>query len=266
MENHPTLLRVILAGFVLFALCLYPAAATGQQEQTEQQALQAQQKPQDPASGAAAQPEINKQSPQQDEEGKRGSRVFGIMPNQLTVEGAAKVKPISAGEKFKLVAEGAFDPYEFVVVGILAGIGQANNDIPQWGQGAKGYAIRYAADLGDLVDGNFMVGAILPSLLHQDPRYFQSGKGNFWRRTGYAMSRIVVTRGDNGKKQFNFSEIGGNAVAGAISNTYRPPSERSLGTSAQTWGTQLLVDMAGFELKEFWPDIRHRFSKKKSVK
>jgi len=185
------------------------------------------------------------------------------MPNQLTVEGATKVTPISAGEKFKLVAECTFDPYEFVVVGVLAGIGQATDDTPSWGQGAKGFGIRYATDFGDQLAGNFMVGAVLPSLFHQDPRYFQSGKGSFWHRFGYAMSRVVITRGDSGKTQFNLSEIAGNGIAGAISNTYHPASDRSLEQTAQTWGTQIAVDAIGFELKEFWPDIRRRFSRKK---
>jgi hypothetical protein len=161
------------------------------------------------------------------------------------------------------VAEGEFDPYEFVVVGILAGIGQATNDTPQWGQGAKGYGIRYGTDFGDQMIGNFMVGAVMPTLFRQDPRYFQSGKGSFWRRTGYALSRVVISRGDSGKTQFNISEIGGNAIAGVISNTYHPASERSVAQTGQTWATQLAVDAIGFELKEFWPDIRRKFSKRK---
>ena len=205
----------------------------------------------------------SKKDSDEESKGQRGSRVFGVMPNQLTVEGATVVSPISAREKFKLVAQGAFDPYEFVVVGFLAGIGQADNNTTEWGQGAAGYGIRYAADLGDLVIGNFMVGAVMPSLFRQDPRYFQSGKGSFWHRTGYAMSRVVITRGDSGKKEFNISEIGGNAIAGALSSTYHPPNERTMGEATQTWATQLAVDAIGFELKEFWPDIRRHFTRKK---
>lgn len=202
-------------------------------------------------------------SNEQSDEGKKSTRMFGIMPNNLTVEGAKRIKPISSGEKFKLVAESAFDPYEFAVVGILAGIGQATNDTPEWGQGAKGYGIRYGTDFGDQVIGNFMVGAILPTVFRQDPRYFQSGKGSFWHRAGYALSRIVVTRGDSGAKQFNVSEIAGNGLAAAISNAYHPPSSRSLADTGQTWATQIGVDAIGYELKEFWPDIRRKFFKKK---
>jgi hypothetical protein len=108
-----------------------------------------------------------------------------------------------------------------------------------------------------------MVGAVMPSVFHQDPRYFQLGKGSFWHRFGYALSRTVVTRGDSGKTQFNVSEIAGNGIAGLISNTYHPASDRSLEETGQTWATQIGVDAIGFELKEFWPDIRRKFFKKK---
>lgn len=253
--------RSIPLSIVFAAMCSCAAVPSFAQDLQPEAPKPAPPKPQAPTT--AGQPPDANQAPDAESKGQRGSRVFGVMPNQLTVEGATVVSPISPKEKFKLVAEGAFDPYEFVVVGFLAGIGQADNNTPEWGQGAQGYGIRYAADLGDLVIGNFMVGAVMPSLFHQDPRYFQSGKGSFWHRTGYAMSRVIITRGDSGKKEFNISEIGGNAIAGALSSTYHPPNERSLGEASQTFATQLAVDAVGFELKEFWPDIRRHFTKKK---
>jgi len=203
------------------------------------------------------------QNTDENDEGRRSTRMFGVMPNNLTVEGAIKIKPISAREKFKLVAESVFDPYEFAVVGILAGIGQATNDTPEWGQGAKGYGIRYGTDFGDQVIANFMVGSVVPTVFRQDPRYFQLGHGTFWHRAGYALSRIFVTRGDSGKEQFNISEIAGNGLAGLISNTYHPASDRNLEQTGQTWGTQIAVDALGFELKEFWPDIRRMLLRKR---
>jgi len=248
--------KSVLIAFVLAVLCQGAVPAFAQETPQDSQ------EPTEPSADPAPQPDT-KQPADQNDAGKKGSRVFGVMPNQLTIEGATKVSPISAGTKFKLVAEGAFDPYEFVVVGILAGVGQATNDTPEWGQGAKGYGIRYGTDLGDLVIGNFMVGAVLPSAFHQDPRYFQSGKGSFWHRTGYALGRIFITRGDSGKTQFNVSEIAGNGLAGVIANTYRPPSHRSFSETGQTWATQLGIDAIGFELKEFWPDIRRRILRKK---
>jgi hypothetical protein len=257
MFCYQRLVRSIEVVFVLAVLCNATAPAFADEPPQVSQQSNAS------SSVATPQPPDSKQTPDQNDQGKRGSRVFGVMPNQLTVEGATVVTPISTGTKFKLVAEGAFDPYEFAVVGVLAGVGQATDNTPQWGQGAKGYGIRYGTNLGDLVVGNFMVGAVMPSVFHQDPRYFQSGKGGFWRRAGYALSRVAITRGDSGKTQFNLSEVAGNAMAGVISNTYHPPSERTFGTTSQTWATQIGVDAIGFELKEFWPDIRRRILRKK---
>jgi hypothetical protein len=263
MASHQKLTRATVSCFVFASFCFGALSAVAQQPQQQPQPAQPQPAQPQIESSETTRPSDSQQNADQNDEGQKGSRVFGIMPNQLTVEGAKKVAPISAGKKFKLVAEGAFDPYEFFVVGTLAGIGQATNDTPSWGQGAKGYAIRYGADFGDQITGNFMVGAVLPSLFHQDPRYFQLGRGSFWHRFGYALSRVVVTRGDSGKTQFNVSEIAGNGIAGAISSTYHPPSDRSLEQTGQTWATQVGVDAIGFELKEFWPDIRRKFFKKK---
>jgi hypothetical protein len=254
MPNFHKAARSIALGFVCAALFMSALPAAAQESQP----------PAPQVSSSDATPHADsQQGTDQGDEGKKGSRMFGIMPNNLTVEGAKRIKPISSGEKFELVAESAFDPYEFAVVGILAGIGQATNDTPEWGQGAKGYGIRYGTDFGDQVIGNFMVGAILPTVFRQDPRYFQSGKGSFWHRAGYALSRIVVTRGDSGAKQFNVSEIAGNGFAAAVSNAYHPPSSRSLLDTGQTWATQIGVDAIGYELKEFWPDIRRKVFKKK---
>jgi hypothetical protein len=256
VANYQKAARGILTGFVFAALCVIvlPAAA----QQTQQQPVQ--QQTSSPEAGS--QPDSS-QSAGQNDEGTKGTRMFGVMPNNLTVEGAKTITPISAHEKFKLVAQGAFDPYEFATVGVLAGIGQATNDDPSWGQGMKGYGKRYAADFGDQVIGNFMVGAVMPSLFHQDPRYFQSGKGSFWHRAGYALSRIVVTRGDSGAKEFNVSEIGGTGIGAAISNWYHPASDRTFGQTGSTWATQIGVDAFGYELKEFWPDIRRKVFRKK---
>jgi len=102
-----------------------------------------------------------------------------------------------------------------------------------------------------------MTGAVYPSLLHQDPRYYQLGKGRFLHRVAYAGLRVLVTRTDTGKSQFNFSEILGSATAAAISNAYHP-GPRTLGSSVNVWATQIGWDAVGFEMKVFWPDV-HRF-------
>ncbi|MGO8986150.1 MAG: hypothetical protein ACLPHI_18580 [Terriglobales bacterium] len=189
--------------------------------------------------------------------------MFYVMPNFLTVDGESEVKPISWKEKFRITAKGAFDPYEFVIVGILSGIRQAENAYPGFGQGMEGYAKRYGTAFADQVDGNIMVGAVFPTLLKTDPRYFRLGRGGFVHRFGYAFSRIFVTRTDSGHNVFNASEFAGNATAITISNVYYPEADRGFSPSANNWGVQMGIDAFGNELKEFWPDIHNRLRKKK---
>ncbi len=189
--------------------------------------------------------------------------MFFVMPNYLTVDNQSQVKPISWKEKFAITASGAFDPYEFFIVGVVAGIRQADNAYPAFGQGIEGYSKRYGTAFADQVDGNIMVGAVYPSLLKIDPRYFRLGRGGFVHRFGYGISRIFVTRKDSGGSMFNIPEFAGNATAIAISNTYYPAADRSFSSSFNNYGLQLGLDAFGNELKEFWPDIHHYLMKKK---
>ncbi|MGO8790414.1 MAG: hypothetical protein ACLQVL_23940 [Terriglobia bacterium] len=179
------------------------------------------------------------------------------MPNYLTVENASSLPPLTTKEKFKLVAEGTFDPIEFAFLALEAGVNQASNTNPTFGQGFKGYGKRYALAFGDNTIENFMVGAVFASALRQDPRYYQLGKGSFLHRAGYAALRVVITHTDHGNSEFNFSEVLGSGSAAAISNAYHP-GPRTFGNSANVWATQIGWDAVGFEMKEFWPDV-HRY-------
>jgi len=201
----------------------------------------------------------------QEQKSPKDDRLFFVLPNYLTVENAKKIPPLTTGQKFKLVALGTFDPVEFPYVGVIALIDQAENTDPSFRQGFAGYAKRYGAAFADTTIENFMVGAVFPSLLHQDPRYYQSGKGGFFRRAGYAALRVLIIRSDSGKNQFNYSELAGSAVAAALSNTYHPPADRNALNSANIWVTQIWGDAASFELKEFWPDIRRKLHKKQQA-
>jgi hypothetical protein len=187
---------------------------------------------------------------------KKNDRIFGVIPNYSTVEGARDITPISAKTKFKLAAEGSFDPYEFAVNFLTAAKDQAENNDSAWGQGWVAYAKRYGADFANQVTENVMAGGVYPSLLREDPRYFQLGVGTFKHRFLYAATRLIVTRTDSGHATFNFSEFLGDASATAIGNIYIPASNRSASSSAGTFSTQIFLDGLGNELKEFWPDIR----------
>ena len=121
---------------------------------------------------------------------------------------------------------------------MLAGISQAENSDPGYGRGAAGYGKRYGAAFADGTIESFMTSAVLPSILRQDPRYYQLGKGGFWRRTGYAVSRIFVTPADSGRIQFNYSEIVGSALAAGISTySYHPSDQRTVRNSLSVWGS-----------------------------
>jgi hypothetical protein len=201
---------------------------------------------------------------QQDTKKNKDDRMFYVMPNFLTVDNQSQVKPISWKEKFSITAKGAFDPYEFVIVGVVAGIRQAENSYPAFGQGIEGYGKRYGAAFADQVDGNIMVGGVFPSILRTDPRYFRLGRGGFVHRFGYGISRILITRRDSGGRMFNVPEFAGNAIAIGISNVYYPAADRGFSTSFTSWGVQMGIDAFGNELKEFWPDIHRRLRKNKS--
>ena len=191
-------------------------------------------------------------------------RIFYTVPNYLTVENANQVPPLSAGRKFKLVAEDSFDFFNYPWYGFLAGLSQAENSEPGFGQGAAGYGKRYAATFADATIENFTTGAVFPALLHQDPRYFQLGKGGFFHRAGYSVSRIFITRADSGRSQFNYSEIAGAAVAAGIANAYHPAEDRNFANTMSIWGTDMGWDAFTFVVKEFWPDLKRKLHREKN--
>ena len=164
---------------------------------------------------------------QQTKSDTSNDRILWKMPHFLTVEDADKIPPLTPGQKFKVVARGVFDPFEFVLVGCVAGLGQASISSPTYGQGAQGYAKRFGTSYADNVIENFMSSAVFPSLLHQDPRYYQLGHGGFLKRAGHAVGRVVITRSDSGHTQLDYSELMGGVSAAAISTyTHHPTSER----------------------------------------
>jgi hypothetical protein len=218
-------------------------------------------------------------STQGDVKGTSNDRLFYTLPNFLTLENAGKVPPLTTKQKFSVVTRGSFDYVLYPWYAFLSGISQAENSEPGYGQGAEGYGKRFGAAFADGTIENYFTGAILPSLLHQDPRYFQSGKGSFWHRTFYSVSRNIVTRTDSGTAQFNYSEVVGGALSAAISTyAYHPksklvttttpgvlrfiPSDRTLPNTAKVWGTQYGYDTLTLVVKEFWPDIRRKLSHK----
>src|SRR3989440_10238655 len=132
------------------------------------------------------------------ETGTINDRIFEVLPNYGTVENAKNLTPLTTGQKFRLATAGVFDwgAYPFNV--ILSGIAQAKNDPKEWGQGWDAYGKRYGASFADNSIGTYMTTAIFPSFLHEDPRYYQLGRGRFVHRAYHGINRLFVTRTDSG--------------------------------------------------------------------
>lgn len=190
--------------------------------------------------------------------------IFWVIPDYRTSPALAIYKPLTTADKFEMAVQGALDPGTFLLAGVFAGKDQLTDTDPSFGQGLRGYAYRFGTNYGDLAVGDFMTEAVFPSLLHQDPRYFRRGSGPVMARLGNAVEQIFWTRTDSGGHMFNFSEIGGNAAATAISNAYHPDA-RDATDNAERWGIQIGLDVAGNIMKEFWPDIHHILAGRKSV-
>ena len=192
------------------------------------------------------------------ETGTVNDRIFEVLPNYGTVENANALPPLSSGQKFRLATASVFDWAAYPFNGVLSAISQAKNDPKEWGQGWGAYGKRFGQSFGDNSIGTYMTTAIFPSLLHEDPRYYQLGKGRFLHRAYHGVNRLFVTRTDSGHDHFNYSESVGNAVAAAMSNIYHVPSDRTASRNASTFGFLILYDGLSNELKEFWPDIRRK--------
>jgi len=249
-------LRILIA--VMFAV----PAAVGQQPQpptpvpADSQADKAKEGKDDPdkkkSNDAIGKSKLEKET------GTVNDRIFEVLPNYGTVETSKNLLPLTPGQKFHLATAGVFDWGAYPFNGILSAIAQAKNDPPSWGQGWAAYGKRYGASFADNSIGTYMTTAVFPSLLREDPRYYQMARGGFKRRAYHAVNRLFVTRTDSGHDRFNYSESVGNAVAAAMSNIYHPPEDRTASRNATTFAFLILYDGLSNELKEFWPDIRRK--------
>jgi hypothetical protein len=177
-------------------------------------------------------------------------RVLGILPNFYSSY-LWDAEPLNAKQKFSLAFHSITDPVEFLGTAIVAGAEQANNTFAGYGQGFQGYAKRYGSGYADDVSARMIGSAILPSLLHQDPRYFYKGTGSVRSRIYYAVSRAVVTRGDNGKAQPNYSHVLGSFAAGGISNLYHPAADRGVGLTLGNGLIETAASAADNLVREF---------------
>ncbi len=264
------LLRIYSCVLIFLALAASVATLHAQQPATQPAAPQqyppdAPPSKSDPQQGPVlpAGTETTGKSKLEKETGTINDRIFEVMPNYGTVENADSLPPMTTGQKFRTATASVFDYFAFPFNAALAGIAQANNSPESWGQGWGAYGKRYGSSFADNSIGTYMTVAIFPSILKEDPRYYQMGKGGFKKRAWHGVNRLFVTRTDAGDTRFNYSEALGNATAAAFSNVYHAPEDRTVGSNFKTYGMLYMWDGLSNEMKEFWPDIRRKVFRKK---
>jgi hypothetical protein len=190
-----------------------------------------------------------------DQFGKQSKRILGIVPNYRAVSANTHLPPLTFKGELWLATQDTFDYSYFILVAGLAGIDMASKSEPAFGQGAQGYGKYYWHSFVDGGVENYMTEAIVPAVTREDPRYYTMGKGGLVKRTGYAVTRLFITRTNSGGSTFNLSEIVGAGAAAGIGNTYYPAQSNPWVKTYQRWGTQVGLDGIFNTLKEFWPDI-----------
>lgn len=174
-------------------------------------------------------------------------------------EAGQRICALTADQKFHLFIRNTFQPVTFIAAGFNAGIAQAEDNDPTFGQGAEGYGKRYGAAVADGVSSDFFHTFLFPVIFRQDPRYYRQGYGTFRSRLGHSLTHVFVAHSDSGGAEFNYSEWLGTVSAVALSNTYHPGNERGVGSASQRVAVNIASD-AGFDvLREFWPEMVRKF-------
>ena len=190
-------------------------------------------------------------------------KVVGTFARQLerravhppTYKPGAKLCTLKLKDKFVLFVQDSVDPVTFLATGFSAGLDQAENADPSYGQGAEGYGKRFGAEFAGQASSKFFNEFAYPWIFSEDPRYYRLAHGPAGRRMLHAMEHAVVAHRDNGKRMFNFSEWLGTTSTVVLSNMYHPDNERGFAPAAQAVTYSILQDMGFDVLREFWPEI-----------
>lgn len=188
---------------------------------------------------------------------EQSQRILSVVP-RFGVTSRQNAPPLTTGQKFRLFAKQSFDPFQYFSAGLQAGVSQAENEFPGYGQGAAGYGKRYGASLADQVSSNFFANFVYPSLLKEDPRYFRLGEGSLRHRVFYSLAQEFVCHTDKGGRSFNWSNVLGAFSSGGLSNTYYPRSDRGFGLTMSRSAISLLYGSAGGLIDEFWLDVQRK--------
>jgi hypothetical protein len=219
--------------------------------------------PQTPSAGG--QLTSSPQDAQGNSNGQQTKRILGIIPNFRAVSANTKLPPETIKDKFIGATEDSFDYSSIFFPAVIAAYNMDQRTTPEFHEGAAGFARYFWHSAVDQTSENYMVEFVFPTFTHEDARYYTLGHGGFFKRTGYALSRAIITRSDSGGEVFNVSEVFGAGAAAGLSNLYYPAGSRSVGNTGQEWALDVGIDAGVFWFREFWPDInRHIFHNKYS--
>jgi hypothetical protein len=196
---------------------------------------------------------------------EQSQKMLGVIP-QYSVTSRHDAPALTPREKFRLMARGTINPFEFVATGLQAGISQATDEFPGYGEGATGYSKRYGAALADQTSSQFFSNYFYPVLFKEDPRYFRLGEGTVKHRILYSLEQEFVVVNDNRTRGFNFSNVLGAITSGALSNAYYPAEERTWGDTLNRSSIALVYGSAGGLVDEFWPDIQKKWAEHRKKK
>lgn len=239
---------------MLCAACSFPQQTSTNSETTQ---TTQQQKPAETPAGTPTLPNAPVPTPKHDvpKPLRQPKRILGIMPNYRAVSAGAIPPPPRPKEAFKIATENSFDYSAFVFVGITSLLAEGTNTHPQLGKGVAGFWGYSWRGFVDKTDGNYMVDFLMPTIVHQDERYYAKGEGPLLDRAVYAATRILITPNYHGKDTFNSAEILGRGASQAISLTYYPAADQTLGGFSEKYAYALGRDALTNVFREFWPDI-----------
>ena len=209
--------------------------------------------------------EAQRQKAQEQLKAQEKQRVFGVMATFNTTTNKDAI-PLTPGQKYQLFFKSATDPWPFLLSAFGAGIDQADDSFPEYGQGMQGYAKRFGAAYTDYFTGNLLGNAVLASLMKEDPRYFQKGTGSYTSRFLWAATSTVWCKRDNATWGPNYANVLGNLMGAAVSNFYYPQSDRTVGGTLGRGFTVTAQAIVGSEVIEFWPDMVRHHRRKQAEK
>jgi len=254
--------------FLMFALIFSAASAFAQQDSGSQSASAPQRlaslysadavgnsQPDAVSVAAAPSSEVKPVEPITQTSQTQPKRILGIMPNFRAVSAGAVAPPPTPRQAFVIATRNSFDYSSFVFVGVTSALAEINNAHSQLGKGLPGFGRYYWRGFVDKTDGNYLVIFALPSVLHQDERYYAMGHGGFWKRFSYSVSRVAITPNYEGRNTFNASELFGRGIAQGISTAYYPSKTRTIGALGAKYGYAIMRDALTNAFREFWPDI-----------